>query len=398
MKVNLYNYLFPVLFLLAAQSCYAQKESLSAIDSVLMKERNGKNYLIASATMHGIVQGLYISLLFTDTVYTRGSSGFDYKIEKTNFGKSFPFITAIAGFTSTLILTKNKWINPAAANTHFWGSTAGYLHGMALYWTINDDFIIEEGKNFLVPAGLFSLAEGWAGYFIAKKHGIDHSRSIAWNSGNIWGMTSGFLLNNSFSDSQDARKTGIAMFSGSALGIMGAHALQNHLPRSSGDWRAINAGGIVGTLFGLSVVDVLRNEKQVYNTVLISSTLGLCASYMLTNNTSFTKSEGAVITIGTGVGTFLGLGVSYLAETEMPVGMLMTGTGAALGWAITYTALKLETKNKTKNMKLEKDRSGSLNFQINPTGFSMLKMSEAQQIRLMQQNIPAGMAGVTLTW
>ncbi|MBK7428681.1 MAG: hypothetical protein IPI60_17515 [Saprospiraceae bacterium] len=118
-------------------------------------------------------------------------------------------------------------------------------------------------------------------------------------------MTSGFLLNNSFSDSQDARKTGIAMFSGSALGIMGAHALQNHLPRSSGDWRAINAGGIVGTLFGLSVVDVLRNEKQVYNTVLISSTLGLCASYMLTNNTSFTKSEGAVITIGTGVGTFL---------------------------------------------------------------------------------------------
>ncbi|MBK7428682.1 MAG: hypothetical protein IPI60_17520 [Saprospiraceae bacterium] len=168
MKVNLYNYLFPVLFLLAAQSSYAQKESLSAIDSVLMKERNGKNYLIASATMHGIVQGLYISLLFTDTVYTRGSSGFDYKIEKTNFGKSFPFITAIAGFTSTLILTKNKWINPAAANTHFWGSTAGYLHGMALYWTINDDFIIEEGKNFLVPAGLFSLAEGLAGYFIAK--------------------------------------------------------------------------------------------------------------------------------------------------------------------------------------------------------------------------------------
>ncbi|MBK7428680.1 MAG: hypothetical protein IPI60_17510 [Saprospiraceae bacterium] len=87
-----------------------------------------------------------------------------------------------------------------------------------------------------------------------------------------------------------------------------------------------------------------------------------------------------------------------MAETEMPAGMLMTGTGAALGWAITYTALKLETKNKTKNMKLEKDRSGSLNFQINPTGFSMLKMSEAQQIRLMKQNIPAGMAGVTLTW
>jgi hypothetical protein len=398
MKADLLKYSFLLVFFFLAQSSFAQRETKSAMDSVVIKERDGKYYLIASATLHGIGQGVYISTLFTDTVFTRGSSGFDYKIEKTNFGKSFPYITAIAGFTSTLILTKNKWINPAAANTHFWGSTAGYLHGMALYWTINDDFVIEKGKSILVPAGLFSLAEGWVGYYIAKKHKIDHARSIAWNSGNIWGMTSGFLLNNSFSDSQDARKTGIAMLGGSALGIAGAHLLQNHLPRSSGDWRAVNAGGFVGSLFGLSVVDVLRNEKQVYNTVLITSTLGLCASYMLTKNTSFTKSEGAVITIGTGVGTFLGLGVSYLADTEMPVGMLMTGTGAALGWAITYTALKLETKNKTKNMKLEKDRSGSLNFQINPTGFSMLKMSEAQQIRLMQQNISAGMAGVTLSW
>lgn len=49
-------------------------------------------------------------------------------------------------------------------------------------------------------------------------------------------------------------------------------------------------------------------------------------------------------------------------------------------------------------MKLEKDRTGNLNFQLNPTGFSMLKMTEAQQIRLMQQNIPAGMAGLTFSW
>ncbi len=398
MKVNIYKYSFLAIFLIVAQLSVAQKEQIPAIDSVLIKERDGKYYLITSATMHGIGQGIYISSLFSDTVFTRGSFGVDFKIERTKFGKFLPYLTAAAGFTSTLVLTQNKWINPAAANTHFWGSMAGYLHGMALHWTINDDFFLEEDKNLLVPAGLFSLAEGWAGYFIAKKYGIDHSRSIAWNSGNIWGMTSGFLLNNSFSDAEDARKTGIAMLGGSALGIVGAHFLQNYNPRSGGDWRAINAGGFVGTLLGLSVVDAFRNEKPVYNTIFITSTLGLCTSYILTKNTSFTKSEGAVITIGTGVGTFLGLGVSYLADTEMLGSMLMTGAGAALGWATTYTALKLETKNRTQKMKLEKDRTGSLNFQINPTGFSMLKMTEGQQIRLLQQNIPAGMAGLTLTW
>lgn len=68
MKVNLYNYLFPVLFLLAAQSSYAQKESLSAIDSVLMKERNGKNYLIASATMHELYRA-YIFHCYLQTQF-----------------------------------------------------------------------------------------------------------------------------------------------------------------------------------------------------------------------------------------------------------------------------------------------------------------------------------------
>ena len=400
MKSKFYLTARVILFLFFANCSLQGQEELKeadSIDSILNKGINGKYYLITSTTLHSYAQGLSLSLLFNEPI-REIPGGFESSTKRTPFGRAFPYIVGAAGLTTSILATRNKWISPAAANVHFWGSLTGYYHGMSLYMAINDDSELNIADGFPYYVGLFSLAEGWAGYLIAKKRNIDYARSMAWNSGNLWGIAAGYLLYNSHSESESPKYTGISMLGGSALGILGTNALQNLYPRSSGDWRAINAGGLVGSMFGLSLVDAVDSYKRIHIYILFSSALGFTGAHMLTRNTSLTKFEGAKIGIGTGAGAFLGAMLGYMVEAEVLPGMLLIGSTAALGWGITYAAIRSKGSKKTKGLGLEKDRSGNFNFHVNPTGFSMLKMNEAQQIRLMQQNIPTGMAGLTLTW
>lgn len=381
---------FVIVILSLSSGGYAQQEIAPSDDSANFKAVNGKYYLITSTTLHSFGQGLMISTLLNDP--------FETSTSRKKFSKAFPYMISAVGLTTSILATQNKWINPAAANTHFWGSSLGYFHGLGLTWAVTDNLEVSNDAGFAYYVGLFSLVEGWAGYFAAKGRKIDYARSMSWNSGNAWGLVAGYLLYNSFSESESARYSGISMLGGSALGILGANALQTHYPRSSGDWRAINAAGFIGSVIGLSVIDEVKSDRTLHSSILITSAAAIAGAHMFTRRTTFTKSQGAMISIGTGGGALMGAVVSYMIGTEMFSSLLITGGAAAAGWGITYAYHRSQNKKQSKGLGLEKDRSGGFNFHVNPTGFGMLKMSEAQQIRMLQQNIPAGMAGVKLTW
>ncbi len=358
----------------------------------------GRYYLITSATVHSIFQGIALSRMMT-----RPSTypwGYPYR-ERTRFGRAFPLLVSAGTFATSLLITRDKPILASAANMHFFGSGIGYAHGVAFRGIILGDEYYERNYTALF-SGLTSIAEGWAMYHVAKKNNFDYARSAAWNTGNIWGTGLGFMTYGAITDFQDEsiRGAGIGALAGAAGGIALMNYIQKEHPRTTGDLRAINAAGLIGTAYGFISVDN-ASERGLAIGLIASSGLGLTAGYLLTGKTSFDNAEGGLIALGSVVGGLAGAGVAIVAGIEDSVSgpVFITATGAAVGWITSYFIFKNRNRSAgNRGMGLETIRKTKVDFNFNPVGFGMMNQSEEQQIRMLQQNISGDMLGFKLTF
>lgn len=361
---------------------------------------NGRYYLITSSTAHSIVQGLFLSQSMTREVTHYSPWGNYTYDEKTRFGEAFPFLVGAGVFTTSLFVTKDRPILASAANLHFFGSSFGYVHGMALGALASGDISLGDNRMALYT-GLTSLVEGWSLYYLAKKHNFDYARSVAWNSGNFWGGVQGSMLHNVVFGTEDmnARAIGGSILLGSAGGILLYNHLQKSLPRTTGDHRAINAAGLIGSVVGLGF-NTDQTSRMRSGLFMMSSGAFLAAGYGLTKFTSFDNAEGALITVGSAAGGLAGIGISIAFDSNSDSApFFYTATGAAIGWTVSYLFFKNRNHSPVnRGMGLETKRKSKVDFNFNPVGFGMMNQSEEQQIRMLQQNISGDMLGFKLTF
>jgi hypothetical protein len=356
---------------------------------------NGRYYLITSATVHSILQGFALAELMTETIYYPG--GYSYP-EKTRFGRAFPLLVGAGTFASSLFLTRDKPILASAANMHFFGSAFGYGHGLSFGSAILGDEFDSE-NNIPLFVGLTSIVEGWAMYYVAKKHNFDYARSTAWNTGNFWGTGLGVLAYGAITEFDEVRGAGISSLVGAAGGIALMNYLQKTQPRTTGDLRAINTAGLIGATIGFGFSEE-GSGRGAFTSLFAGSALGLASSYLLTNHTSFDNAEGGLIALGSLVGGLAGGGIAIVADLDSFSGpVFITAAGAAAGWAVSYLFFKNRNRSSgNSGMGLEKKIKSKVDFNFNPVGFGMLQQSEEQQIKMLQRNIPGDMLGFKLTF
>ena len=353
---------------------------------------NGRGYLITSATLHAIPQGIIFGNLFTTTRnYPWGS----YE-EKSRFGHALPLIAGAGTFTASLLGTKDKYIMPSSANMHFWGSTLGYLHGSYLLLAIAGENVSDEVVYFGIPG--FSLVEGWAMYGLAKKYGFSYERSMAWSSGNFWGTGIGSLASLLVDqDLNSPRLLGISGLAGAGLGIYLFDQLDKVAPRSKGDYRAINMLGLIGATWGASSIGNSTSSAGASISLITSSALGLVGGYLLTSNTQFSGLEGSLIGLGSFTGALLGTGLAIIIQPNTSRGIFtLIGGGATAGWFISYAAF--HSKNKVNGLGLKIDSRSEAKFQLNPASIGFIQSSPSQQAQLMRQNINTSIASMHVTF
>ncbi len=355
------------------------------------KTENGRYGLITSATLHSIHQGIFISQLMSkEYKYVDPWGGGVYtEIERTKFGKIFPYIFSTATFATTLALTNNKYINPAAANAHFWSSGVGLAHGSAIMLMVEDEY--DYNQKLLSIMGVTSLAEGWLMYYLAKRNNIDYARSMAWNTGNIWGTLGGAYLSTIALDEEGLEGSGGRQIFGTSMiaGGIGGIFLMNHIqlkyPRSSGDYRAINSLGIASSVFSSGLMYDAESIRAGSIYGLLSSTAGLALGYVSTVNTSFSQMEGALIGVGTGVAGLLGIGIASIADydSEFAYSALVGGCAMA-GWLGTYLYF---TQTGHRAAKKKADKKMNYNFEINPSGLVFMKSAPEQQYNMLRNSV-----------
>jgi hypothetical protein len=350
--------------------------NISPSSTSINKTQNGRYGLITSATLHSIYQGIFLSqLMSTDD-------------GRTKVGRIFPYIFATGTFATTLVLTNNKYINPAAANVHFWSSGIGLAHGSAIMLMVEDEY--DYNHKLLSVIGVTSLAEGWLMYYLARRNNIDYARSMAWNTGNIWGTLGGAYLSNivieDIIDESPGRQIfGASLIAGGIGGVFLMNHLQHKFPRSSGDFRAINSLGIASTVFGAGLIFESESIRGGSLYGLLSSTAGLALGYVSTVNTSFTQMEGALIGVGTGVAGLLGIGIASIVDNDSLFGVsALVGGCAMAGWLGTYLYF---TQTGHRAAKKKEDKKMNYNFGINPSGLVFMKSAPEQQYNMLRNSV-----------
>lgn len=365
-------------------------------------KKNGRLYLVSSMSLHAIPQTAILANLtrrevpFTDFA---GNVIFnDY--QKTQFGLALPIFAAAGTLAGSLLLTKDKYIPPAAANMHFFGSLMGYGHGAFLsvmikgddiFWDFNDPKYTME--SILIPG--ISLVEGWLFYHLAKKRKFTYTQSVFYNSGNFWGGLAGLNTNLAYKGENiydDASGLAFYTLAGSLGGVWLADALFRKHPRFTGDLRAINTAGFIGLMSGA----LLTYDSYYYRTealgMLIGSSLGLSLSYLATKNTNLSRKQGNLVTLSSIGGFGLGIGLGVLSYNTPEFFLFMGAAGATMGWIGGFLIAKQKKSSLFRSGK--SDIGDNLRFNLNPAGLTVFMSSPEQQMRMMQQNMQMNMVNL----
>jgi hypothetical protein len=360
-----------------------------------VKENNGRTYLITSATLTSIPQSIFISKLFSETI----DYGFGWTYEeRTRFGRLLPYAGVAGAFLSSALLTRDKYISPAAANMYTFSSLNGVLHGMAINSLVTqggDIFYDDIKLNAII--GITSLAEGWIMYGVAKKHRFTYARSMAWTSGNFWGTVGGPLFYGTISNFDIAGETdfNFSVLAGSVLGTWLFDHLHKVSPRTPGDYRAINSGMVAGGLLGLYLGAESNYERVWYAAPLVSSALSLIATRKITSVNPLGNLEGSMIALGTFSGSMLGIGLSVSLDFYEEETILLTALGAISGWAASY--LIFRDKNKRGTIGLNRKKNHSIfDFGVQPAGLVFSSMNREQQANMLRSNIAPGLVNCSL--
>lgn len=362
---------------------------------------SGRAGFITGATLMSIPQGILLSYALTKT--TRRFDpwfGISYTVtERTKFGKFSPFLFSAGVFTGTLLGTRDKVINPGSTNVYIWSSGTGIYHGSALVSLFAGENAFNTNRSLAV-LGATSFAEAWILHSIARKKNISYARSMAWNTGNIWGTVSGvytgiMIIGGQNVEDFQLRISGGMILAGGVGGILLGNYLHNKYPRTTGDYRSINSLAFVSNLIGIGISEWPDYDSKALGLRgLLSTGVGTTLGYLSTKNTQFSSFEGIMVAAGTGAGTLLGIGSLILIEPDADhLSLLIPGIGGLIGWATTYLYMR-----STGDSKSPKKSFGNTQFYMNPAGVMLAHSTPERQYQLLSSRQNMDILGLKWSW
>lgn len=296
----------------------------------------GRYDLIASTTVHGLVQGSLVT----------GALG----IEGSRM-VAFPLLGAGVGFFVPLFATQNARVTDAEADMAFYGGLQGYGHAVHLSYLLGDDVL--SGRATAGLAAVVGAGEGVAAYRLARRNNwtAGHAEIVSYTglAGNIVGLgVSGVLF-----DRIERRPDGIsqsaagASLLGSLAGVYVGHRMGRTDRYSKGDARvyllsAVQMVNLAGSFLSLDDERSLRLSSAVLTGSVIGGGL---IGRQLVQDREFTPMDGNLIGLGSGAGSLLGLAITVEAASGRTRGIAQS-LGSLAGFGLTYSLLTDEARRR----------------------------------------------------
>jgi hypothetical protein len=319
----------------------AERVTDRAPEAVLNQE--GRNLLLTQTALLGFT--FYGSLVPTMLGVDDGSTG-----------AGLYLLTAGTSFFLPYVLTQDQNVTRGMATLSGYGASRGLAHGFLLYQMVSgdeedrsyeDDIYVDHDSGERTASALAlltSVAEGVGGYLWARNEGLTVGEVTAVALGGDYGLAGGLALAYVVGTEGIAEPAAAAMgLAGSAAGITGGRWLAARRDYTGGDAGVMYTSGVVGTLAGLALADVVGLEERPLVTVgMLGAGAGLYLGDRLVRDTDFSTSQASLNALGAGMGGLAGLGTAILVGGDDVDGTaVLTGTaaGALAGFALTYNSL-----------------------------------------------------------
>lgn len=249
-------------------------------------------------------------------------------------------LTVTTGFYLPYRLTRRLTVTPANRQLAQFGGTRGIAYGLLLA-----DLAAEKGRNSRSDGAtvLASAALGSAlGFRAVDWRRSTHGQAEVWAVMGDFGLLGGLGLSYTAGLYREPRNRrlgdGLALLS-SGAGLYAGDWLGQHRDYTRGDAYVLRAGGFLGALTALPLIDAIRPDSKRAHVggAVAGMALGTGLSDHLLKKQDFTFGQGLIVSGGELAGALLGLGLTYLADTDGHFDDLAYFGSAALGGAGGFT-------------------------------------------------------------
>ncbi|MSR83629.1 MAG: hypothetical protein EXS58_12020 [Candidatus Latescibacteria bacterium] len=243
-------------------------------------------------------------------------------------------LTTATGFYLPYRLTRHVSVTPAHRQLAQFGGTRGIAYGL-----LGADLLAEKGRNsrsdgatVLSSAVLGSVLGFKAVDWRHSTHGQAEVWAVMGDFGLLGGLGMAYVTG--LYGKGHARRwgDGLTLLS-SGAGLYAGDWMGQHHDYTRGDAYVLRAGGVLGVLMALPLIDATRtdNHRAKVGGALAGMAAGAGLSDQLLKKQDFSFGQGLIVTGGELAGALLGLGLTYLADTGGHFDHLAYFSSAALG-------------------------------------------------------------------
>ncbi len=243
-------------------------------------------------------------------------------------------LTTATGFYLPYRLTQHRTVTPAHRQLAQFGGTRGIAYGLLLA-----DLFAEKGRNSRSDGAtvLSSAVLGSAlGFKVVDWRRSTHGQAEVWAVMGDFGLLGGIGMAyaSGLYDNNRSRRLGDGLtLLSSGAGLYAGNWLGQHRDYTRGDAYVLRAGGVLGALMALPLIDATgtNSGRAHVGGALAGMAAGAGLSDQLLKKQDFSFGQGLIVSGGELAGALLGLGLTYLADTGGHFDDLAYFSSAALG-------------------------------------------------------------------
>ena len=255
---------------------------------------------------------------------------------------------AVGGsFVAALSTTKDYRLGYGRTNLIRWGNYAGTLYGL----TTPLFFEFENEKVYLASAMLSTPLGGLLAYKLSAHRWFEKGETDLITTGGLvgglYGLTIPYLIN--IEDLRDETQVKIyvaSMMLGVPAGVLVTTRLIRHKPIDRGRAHLITLGGIAGSFYGVSIVNLAGVDPEEHLrayawSVVLGLPIGAYSGYRLTGKETYTLGRARLISVGAYAGALFASGIVLAAGAEGDKPQILASVlGSAVGIWYTHKATR----------------------------------------------------------
>jgi hypothetical protein len=304
-------------------------------------------------------------------------------------------IMSAAGFFIPYMVTENENVSKGDAWLSMYGGTRGIAHGIGFAYLVGGERIDDdEGRGLLMSGVVFSLAESWGGYALAKHMKMTDGSAATIGLLGDFGMLEGLGVTHLAgwldhdNNGDHARAIAGTIIAGSAIGLVSGFRLTKTQEYTRGDASVLGSSAWLGALVPFAILDIadVKDDRTYTQSVMVGALFGLGIGNRLVTGKDFSTGQGRLIELAETAGALTGLGIATMADAQSSEAYTGLGVaGAVAGYVLMYRHLA---------PKADVDERVSWNFQIQPAG--LMDMTMGKDHAVSRPTLPA--ATLEIRW